>query len=438
LVVETRDQRQQQILAADAKGNTRMLLAQQDRAWLDPIYTWLRWLPDGQHFLTASEASGVAGLELHDASGRDGRPVAGSSPLWDQPVLLDSGAVLVVATPTPTESEVRRLTTAESPGVPRTILAAGLGDRSVVAASGSGHYAITESTLNAMPVTTVYAPDGHKIGVLPSVAEQPRAWPKPELGWLDMGHDRFYYAIVKPRNFNPCKHYPVIDSVYGGPTSNMVTARALDYLRDQWLADHGAIVVRIDNRGTPRRNRDWARAFKDADGQHGDALSVIVNDQAAVLQALAARFPQLDIDRVGITGWSYGGTSSVAAVTLRPDVFKVAVAGAPVTDWRDYDTYYTERYLDTPEVNAEGYAKSDLVARAAELTRPLLLIHGTGDDNVYFSHSLKLADALFRAGKPFEFLPLINFTHMVPDALVQQRLQGRIAEFLFGHLGGPQ
>ena len=206
---------------------------------------------------------------------------------------------------------------------------------------------------------------------------------------------------------------------------------------DQWLADHGAIVVKIDNRGTPRRSREGARAFKDRDGRNGDALSVIVNDQAAVITALATRIPQMDVSRIGITGWSYGGTSSAAAVTLRPDVFKVAVAGAPVTDWADYDTHYTERYLDLPAANPEGYAKSNLVERAGELTRPLLLIHGSGDDNVYFLHSLRRADALFKAGKPFEFLPLVNFTHMVANPVVQERLDDRVAEFLFRHLGAP-
>src|SRR5262245_31228154 len=122
------------------------------------------------------------------------------------------------------------------------------------------------------------------------------------------------------------------------------------------------------------------------------------------------------------------------AVLRRPDLFKVAVAGAPVVDWRDYDTHYTERYLDLPERNPDGYRASSLLTYAAELRRPLLLVHGTADDNVYFFHSLALADALFRAGRPFELLPLVGVTHQVPDASMRERLWGRIVQFLLGNL----
>jgi len=113
----------------------------------------------------------------------------------------------------------------------------------------------------------------------------------------------------------------------------------------------------------------------------------------------------------------------------RPDVFKAAAAGAPVVDWRDYDTFYTERYLGVPDQNPAGYDQSSLLTWAPRLERPLLIIHGTADDNVYFFHSLKLADALFRAGRPYRFLPLSNFTHMVPEPLVTERLHQSIADF---------
>ena len=119
-----------------------------------------------------------------------------------------------------------------------------------------------------------------------------------------------------------------------------------------------------------------------------------------------------------------------ASVLRRPEVFHVAVAGAPVVDWRDYDTCYTERYLGLPDDNRAGYDASSLLHYAADLARPLLLVHGTTDDNVLFLHSLKLADALFRAGKPFDLLPLQGFTHMVPDPLVRERLYTRILSTL--------
>jgi dipeptidyl-peptidase-4 len=145
----------------------------------------------------------------------------------------------------------------------------------------------------------------------------------------------------------------------------------------------------------------------------------------------------LDLERVGITGWSFGGYMSALAVLRRPDVFKAAVAGAPVTDWLDYDTHYTERYLGMPDSDAAAYQEGSLLSYAGELKRPLLLIHGTADDNVYFRHTLKLADALFRAGQQFELLPLQGFTHMVPDPVVGERLWSRIGAYFRKHLGQP-
>lgn len=434
LLVQSRDQREQAMLTVDATGRTKALLVQRDRAWLDPDFSFVRWLRDGSGFLTASEESGETQLLLYDAKGASRKVLIPRDfdSLWG---VSDSGQVLATVFATPQEVQVWDIDSATGT---RRVQAQGAGERQAVLARSSGHYAITEAGPGHMASVTVYSPEGAPIATLPSVAETPRVWPQPEFTTVQVQGSTFHVAITRPRDFDRKKKYPVIDAVYGGPTSNVVLANAALYLRDQWLADHGAIVVRTDNRGTLRRGRDWARAFKDGDGKNGDALSVIVNDHAAVLTALAEKIEQMDASRIGITGWSYGGTSSAAAVMLRPDVFKVAVAGAPVTDWLDYDTHYTERYLDTPQANPGGYARSNLVARAAELTRPLLLMHGSGDDNVYFLHSLKLADALFRAGKPFEFLPLVNFTHMVADPLVQERLDTRVAEFLFRHLGQPQ
>jgi dipeptidyl-peptidase-4 len=122
------------------------------------------------------------------------------------------------------------------------------------------------------------------------------------------------------------------------------------------------------------------------------------------------------------------------AVMKQPTVFHAGVAGAPVTDWLDYDTHYTERYLGLPDKNPAGYEASSVLTHAPKLRRPLLVIHGTADDNVYFLHSMKLCDALFRAGKPYEFLPLAGFTHMVPDPTVTVRLNERIADFFARHL----
>src|SRR5690606_10765090 len=158
----------------------------------------------------------------------------------------------------------------------------------------------------------------------------------------------------------------------------------------------------------------------------------------AGLRLLGARLPELDLDRVGIYGWSFGGYFSALAVMRAPEVYRVGVAGAPVADWLDYDTHYTERYLGLPEENPAGYERSSVLTWAKDLRRPLLIVHGTADDNVYFSHALKMSDALFRAGRDHDFLPLAGFTHMVPDPLVTTRLYERIVSHLAAHLGRPK
>ena len=207
------------------------------------------------------------------------------------------------------------------------------------------------------------------------------------------------------------------DALFGQGAADAEAAR---FLLHQWVADHGYIVVSADGRGTPGRGRDFERSLK------GNFAKVTLADQVEALQALGQRYPELDLSRVGIKGWSFGGYMAALAVLKRPDVFHVGVAGAPVVDWHDYDTHYTERYLDLPAQNPVGYEDSSLLPLAPGLQRPLLIIHGTGDDNVYFFHALKLSDALFRAGKPHDFLPLSGLTHMVPDANVTIRLWERI------------
>ena len=137
---------------------------------------------------------------------------------------------------------------------------------------------------------------------------------------------------------------------------------------------------------------------------------------------------------MGIYAWSFGGYFSAMAVMRRADVFRAGVAGAPVADWLDYDTHYTERYMGLPAENVAGYRDASALTWAKDLSAALLIIHGTADDNVYFVHSLHLADALFRAGKHFELLPLPGFTHMVPDPLVVERLYGRIMSFFQEHV----
>ena len=183
---------------------------------------------------------------------------------------------------------------------------------------------------------------------------------------------------------------------------------------------------------TPGRGHDWERAIFKRLG------AVPLADQLAGLRALGRKNRELDLDRVGIFGWSFGGYLSALAVMKEPGVFRAAVAGAPPSDWLDYDTHYTERYLGMPDTDATAYREASLLTWAAGLKRPLLLIHGTGDDNVYFRHTLKLVDAFFRAGKEFDLLPLSGLTHSVPDPVVNEQLYSRIVLHFKKNLGTPR
>lgn len=291
-------------------------------------------------------------------------------------------------------------------------------------------YVATTTTVDKMPTSMVFKKGATSIGPLPSVAESPPFTPKVEIMKVGEG-EGFYAAVVRPHGFDPKKRYPVIVDVYGGPHHQQVTRQMRSWLLDQWLADQGFIVVAIDGRGSSNRGLAWDRAIYKKFG------SVPLEDQVAGLKALAAKVPQMDMERVGITGWSFGGYLSALAVMKRPDVFKAGVAGAPVVDWLDYDTHYTERYLGLPDTDAAAYKEASLLTYAADLKRPLLIVHGTTDDNVFFRHSLRLADAFFRSGKDFDMLPLSGLTHMVPDPVVTQQLHARTARFFQTHLGKP-
>ena len=221
---------------------------------------------------------------------------------------------------------------------------------------------------------------------------------------------------------------PVVLAPYGGPHQARVVRAAGAFAADQWLADQGFAVVVIDGAGTPGRGPAFEFEIST------DLASKVLDDQVLALTALADVYPDLDLDRVGITGWSFGGYLAALAVLDRPDVFRAAVAGAPVTDWALYDTAYTERYLGLPQENSEAYEATSLLTRAASLERPLLIIHGLADDNVLVANSLRLSTALLAAGRPHSVLPLSGVTHMTPQEDVAENLLRLEAGFLAEHL----
>ena len=427
IVVMNRAQTELAVLSVDDRGKTKTLLTESDPRWLDlPDPELPRWLADGSGFLWASERRGAWQLELRGADGSLAREL---TPLdlglqgyagFDE----DARVVWVVADSDPTQGRVWRVPLEGKV----SLLTTEEGVHSATVARKGGWAATSLDPIDGRRRVEVRRPDGSVAGTLPSTDEQPPWLPTVEWTTARVGERAFQAAIVRPRAFERGRRYPVIAHVYLGPTSQMVLRTPRKYLLDQWYADAGFVVVAIDGRGTPHRGHDWLRAV------HKDLITLALGDQVDALRALGARHPELDLDRVGIYGWSFGGYASAMAVLLRPDVFRAAVAGAPVTDWALYDTFYTERYMQTPQENPEGYARTSAIAHASELTRPLLVVHGTTDDNVHFANSLGLVQALFRAGKDFELLP-VAATHMTPDPVVALALHRKTLAFFRTHLG---
>lgn len=426
--VQTRDQRELVLLRIDSKdGSSEILHAERDDAWVNIDPAMPRWLRDGRHFLWTSERSGEWELEVRDATGGPARVLVGRGLGWQGLAHLDEdeGTLWFHASTDPTQQHLWRVPLA---GGECTRATEAEGVHGAVFAKHGGRRLVTSSTPAGLAETRVLERDGREVARLPSVAEEPGFVPRAE--FATVGAAPGYHAkIVRPRDFVVGRKYPVIVDVYGGPHAQVVRRTLASSLVDQWLADQGFVVVAADGRGTPGRGRDWERAIA---GRLGE---VPLEGQAEAIAALAARFPEMDATRVGITGWSFGGYLSVFAVLNRPDVFHAAVAGAPVIDWEDYDTHYTERYLGVPPAAADAYRRNSCLTRAAELKRPLLLVHGTRDDNVFFRHTLRMTDALVRAGRRFEVLPLPGFTHMVTDPVVAGERWRRTVEFFRANLG---
>ncbi|MBX9725207.1 MAG: prolyl oligopeptidase family serine peptidase, partial [Candidatus Obscuribacterales bacterium] len=386
---------------------------------------------DGNQFLWISERNGGKQLELHNKKTAEIKVLTTKEFGLQSFVDVDckKGFAYCLASSNPTQSQLFQIAL-DGKSEPTQITKS----RGVHSANFSKDHSIyvhDESLHDAMPQSTVHHAGGKLVGTIPSVAEEAPVTPNAEFIQLDDEH-KFYARLVRPQNFDPYLSYPVLVDVYGGPGSIKVIDSKRSLLLDQWLADQGFVVVSLDGRGTPGRGRDFERAV----GLHFG--SVPLDDQVSGIQQLSAKYKELDDKRIGITGWSFGGYMSALAALRRPDIYKAAVAGAPVVDWFDYDSCYTERYLGLPEKHPEAYKESSLLTYAHDLKVPLLLVHGTTDDNVFFKHSLKLADALFRNGQTFEILPLSGLTHMVPDPVVMEQLWTRIITHFQKHLGIPQ
>ena len=250
------------------------------------------------------------------------------------------------------------------------------------------HISVARSSAGNGGTGTGAAGNAAAAATVVSHGEEPNL-PLPAPRFLDAGPDGIRTAVLFPSWHEPGTKLPVLLDPYGGPHAQRVLKARSAYLTAQWFAEQGFAVVIADGRGTPGRGPEWERAVA------GDLAGPALEDQVDALREAAARFADLDTGRVAMRGWSHGGYMSALAVLRRPDVFHAGIAGAPVTDWRLYDTHYTERYLGDPASNPAAYAVSsvndDPERAVLTVVRPLLIIHGLADDNVFVAHSLRLS-----------------------------------------------
>ncbi len=429
LLLLSRDQRDLSLVAVDPKsGQVKELLSEHDDAWLNAgeRERAYRWMKDGSGYLWSTERGGAWQLEFHSPGAVKVLTPADWGFANLVAVTPDLKAAIVTRSPEPVESQLWSIPLAGGAPVELT---RGPDLHRAVYARESGTEVLFTQPREGRGRAEVVREDGSVAGELPSIAEKPPFTVKLELQKVGPGTG-FWTAVIRPHDFNPAKKYPVIEMVYGGPHLNWVHPFAEAYIADQFVADHGYIVVHADGRGTPGRGRAWERAIQDR------FATVPLEDQIAALRALAAKEPAMDLARVGVMGHSFGGFMAALSVERRSDFYQAAVAGAPVVDWLNYDTAYTERYLGVPPPAGKSlaYAENGLVPYAKSLQRPLLIVHGTADDNVHFEESLLLSDALFRAGKPFDLLPQVGQTHMFYQPELQTRYWQRIFAFFKAHL----
>ena len=226
-----------------------------------------------------------------------------------------------------------------------------------------------------------------------------------------------YAHLIKPAGFTAGKKYPVVVMIYGGPHAQMVRDVWTGASWSQALAARGFVIWQVDNRGSAGRGHKWeTRVFRNLGTKE-------LEDQKEGLHYLES-LGFVDSSRIGIYGWSYGGYMTLYALCNAPGLFRAGIAGAPVTDWRNYDTIYTERYMGLPQDNPDGYRRSSVVEKAGDLAAKLLIVHNFGDDNVHFQNTLQMSDALERAGKQFELMVYPQKAHAVSGPVRKQMLEG--------------
>lgn len=422
------------LLANAANGNTRMIYTEENAAYID-INDNLTFLPDGRSFLITSERDGYNHLYKWNWEKQELTLLTQGA--WEVDVMqgVDEKQQCVYYTAgviTPLERKLYRV---DWNGKQTQCLTPEAGTHEVTPCAGYRYFLDKHSRLNAVPVYSLISNKGKKIRTLENNAALSQTMASYALGVVSTLQipngkgDMLNAWMIKPADFDPSRKYPVLLYQYSGPGSQEVEDKfpVGNYFWHQMMAQKGYIVVCADGTGTGGRGEKFKKKTYLQLGKYES------EDQIAVGKYMAAQ-SYVDAGRIGIWGWSYGGFMSATCILKGADVFKTAVAVAPVTNWRFYDNIYTERYMRTPATNAKGYDENAPEKMASKLKGKFLMIHGTADDNVHYQNAVIMTDQLIKANKQFssEYYP--NKNHGIYGGVTRLQLFRRMTDYLLENL----
>ena len=420
------------LIAETATGKTRAVLTETDPNWIN-VSDDLYFLKDGKRFLWSSERSGYRHLYLFDLERKQLAQLTKGE--WEVSAVdaVDETKGLVYFTATEKSPLERQLYRIAFDATGFTRLTKEAGTHAAVLAPNAAAFYDTFSNAAAPQRQDLYRADGSRITTINEnkIAELGDYHLSPMEFLIVKSRDgaQLNASIIRPPDFNPQKRYPVLVYTYGGPHAQVVRNAwgGANFLWHELMAQKGYIVFSVDNRGSAGRGHAFETPL------HFRMGAQELSDQRDGVQYLKS-LPYVDANRIGIWGWSYGGHMTLHAMFEGGDDFKVGFAGGPVTDWRYYDSIYTERYLGLPQKNEKGYQDSSPVKYAAQLKGKLLIAHGTGDDNVHFANTLSVMNDLIEAGKYVEVLAFPGRGHGVSDPAARRVLMRRVTQFFLDNL----
>lgn len=427
-----------EILHGDIQsGTTKVVLTEESKTYVDINFTDdLTYLQDKKHFIRTSEKDGYKHIYLHRMDGRLVRQITKGAWEVEEMLGIDENNNLIYYTSTAVSPLERHLYVVGLNGKNNRKLTESAGVHNINMSPDFRYYInYASSARSPLTVSLHTAPSGKRIKILEdnsqlrATLERYQWRPKEFFSFKISDGTALNGYIIKPTDFDPQQRYPVLMYVYGGPGSQLVL-NAWGSSRELWLqhlAQQGYIVVCVDNRGTGGRGK----GFKDI--TYGQLGKYEVEDQIEAAKYLAS-LGYVDDTRIGIWGWSYGGYMSSLCLFLGADYFKAAIAVAPVSSWRFYDTIYTERYLQTPQLNGSGYDDYSPLNHTEKLAGQYLLIHGTGDDNVHFQNAVALVDSLVAHNKQFESFYYPNRNHGIYGGNTSLHLYKMMTSFVLENL----